>query len=203
MVARAASSHVQRLGDGPRQRKNLERLDPLHRLRGLRTRVREEELGEALPPRAARREPLPGVPRENTVRDVRAHLERPELREEFLALDERPPGLHQVVHDHHVPPRGLALLELHEPLPAVAHLRAHHLLHALEEAVEALARALIRVRDDDVVGVRTQRKPVQQQRDAALEARQDVVSEVEALLKRVDVEDERAARPAARRGDVT
>ena len=65
--------------------------------------------------------------------------------------------------------------------------------HALEEPVEALPRALIRVRNDHVVRILQLRQSVQQQRDAAFEARQGLIAEVEALLQRVDVEDQRAA----------
>eukprot|EP00227_Mantoniella_beaufortii_P003194 CAMPEP_0197615168 /NCGR_PEP_ID=MMETSP1326-20131121/59895_1 /TAXON_ID=1155430 /ORGANISM="Genus nov. species nov., Strain RCC2288" /LENGTH=222 /DNA_ID=CAMNT_0043184049 /DNA_START=193 /DNA_END=859 /DNA_ORIENTATION=- len=214
-------SHMQSLGDWPGEGENLKRLRALHRRRRLRARVGEEELVEPLPPRAAaRREALPAVAREHPVRAVRAHLDgaqpRQQLlalderapalhqvvhddhggaqpRQQLLALDERAPALHQVVHDDHVPPRRLPLLELHHALVPVPHLGAHHLLHAAEEPVEPLPRPLVRVRDDDVLRVLALRQAVQQQRDAALEARQDVVAEVKPLLQRVDVEDDGAA----------
>ncbi len=47
----------------------------------------------------------------------------PQLRQHGLALDERPPRLHEVIHDDDVPPRGVALLEANDAAVAVAHLR--------------------------------------------------------------------------------
>ena len=54
---------------------------------------------------------------------MRTHLRGQQL----LALDERAAGLDQVVHDDHVAPARLALLQAHDPLVAVAHLGADHL----------------------------------------------------------------------------
>jgi hypothetical protein len=65
---------------------------------------------------AARAELLPAIPREDAVRDVRAHLDRTQPREQLLALDQGTPRLHQVVDDDDVAPRRFALFELHQPL---------------------------------------------------------------------------------------
>lgn len=119
--------------------------------------------------------------------DVRRHLRRAALREHLLALDERAPALHQVVHNHHVPPLGVPLLELHDALVPLPDLRADHLLLPLREGpelpVEALPGALVRVGDDDVHPVGEVLERAEEEREARLEVRLDEVAEVEALLR--------------------
>ena len=143
---------MQGLGDGPREREDLERLGPLHSLRGPGARVGEKKLVKALTA-AARAELLPAIPREDAVRDVRAHLDRTQPREQLLALDQGTPRLHQVVDDDDVAPRRFTLLELHQPLVSLPHLGAHNLLHPFEEGVEPFPRTLVGVGDNDVIRV--------------------------------------------------
>ena len=89
-------------------------------------------------------------------------------------------------------PLRLTLLERHQTLRTLSHFRTHHLVEVLEEGVEALHRALVGIRDDDVLLVLELGELLQEEGDRRLEARGDVVAEVEALLQRVDVEDDGA-----------
>ena len=122
--------------------------------------------------------------------------------EHLAALDQGTPRLHQVVHDDDVLPLRLALLQRHESLVALPHLGADNLLEPLEEGVEPLHRALVGVGDHDVVLVGEPGDLLQQQRDARLEARRDVVAEIKPLLQSVNVEDDGARGSPAGHGDV-
>mmetsp|Transcript_12904 Transcript_12904/g.33433 ORF Transcript_12904/g.33433 Transcript_12904/m.33433 type:complete len:339 (-) Transcript_12904:246-1262(-) len=191
--------------DGLRKGEEAEGGLPLDGLGGLRARVRQPKVPEPVL-RPLRRVVLEAPPRllgENAVRDVGAHVLGPLHRKQLLTLDQRPSGLHQVVHNDHVLPRRLALLEPHDALVAVPHLGADDFRVARKEHVKAFPGSLVWVGDDDLLSRRGQLLELGlEEGDAGLEEREHGVAEVEALLEGVDVEDDEGGGAPAGQGNV-
>mmetsp|Transcript_28462 Transcript_28462/g.92969 ORF Transcript_28462/g.92969 Transcript_28462/m.92969 type:complete len:205 (-) Transcript_28462:567-1181(-) len=190
--------HEERLGNLGRDGENLKRFASSERFGGDDARVCDPKIGEVF-----LRERLPRPFGEDGVRRKGGHLLRTSLGEHALTLDEGATALDHVVHDDAVPPLRVALLQPHlSPLP-VAHFGAHNLVPApAEEPPEPLPRALVRVRDDDVVGILERPELGEQERYAAQEARENAVAKVETLLEGVDVENQQRRGPAAGDWDV-
>mmetsp|Transcript_1442 Transcript_1442/g.3798 ORF Transcript_1442/g.3798 Transcript_1442/m.3798 type:complete len:415 (+) Transcript_1442:269-1513(+) len=147
---------------------------------------------------AAAAEPSPGLLGKNGVRDEGRDLRRAGGHQRLAGLEERATRLHEIVHDAHGLARGVALLDRHAPLVAVANLPADDDAEAggREHVLEALRGAVVGERHAHH-GVLAQAR--QQRRDGGAETRDDARAHVEAVLQRVQVVEHEPRRPPAER----
>eukprot|EP01136_Pigoraptor_vietnamica_P019497 Opistho-1_new@67166 len=175
------------LGNRGRDGEELERLLPRHGRDGVRTRVRDPEV-----PKALANEPPPALAREHGVRHVEAHRRRSTRSEGPCALEQRAARLHEIVHNDDVPPCDVTLLDRDNPPRAVPDLCADNSWPRtfVEKRVETLMGALVWKCDGRRGGVGQFLQSLYEERDGRLQPRNDLVTEVKALLERVDVVDE-------------
>lgn len=201
---------MESIGYGTGKGKHLEGRLPLNGLDRQGARISNPEVGEALLllsfPIATlglgRKEPLPGPLREHAVGHIRTDFGSAVGEQHFHTLDQGAPGLDQVVDDDNMAASRVPFLEPHDPLVPLADLGADHRGEIAQLLVEALPGAVVGEGDGKVGGVGEEAEAALEEGDAGLEAGEDLVAEVEALLEGVDVECDEAGGPAPGDGDV-
>jgi len=134
---------------------------------------------------------------EDAVRRVRTHSGCAPHRQHFAALDQRAPRLHQIIHNHNVSTYRVSFFQLHNavgpkgPAAFCADDRRKFVV-VFELFVQPRPSSLVGECDGDIVGVRKLAQTVFELREAAHEAREHGVPEVEAFLHGMDVEGDEA-----------
>mmetsp|Transcript_11558 Transcript_11558/g.22833 ORF Transcript_11558/g.22833 Transcript_11558/m.22833 type:complete len:213 (+) Transcript_11558:226-864(+) len=131
--------------------------------------------------------------------------------EHLATLEKRTPRLNQIINQHTVPARSLPLLHFDNTFGSLPHLGADDGLVLGKHRVVPHVRPLIGEGYSEVLvllcleveGLSSEHLEfTQQQRDSALKHRYHAVPEIEPLLQRMDVENQKVHGPAPARRDI-